>query len=179
MTEPLARDACAEADERELEQLYDYYFPRVYNFILGRVRSHADAGELTSRVFEKALGRISSYNPQKAGFSTWLFTIAGNTVSDYYRMRRKCVLIPIEALWEVPSEQPSMEENLERSENRQFLCKALLELPDRERRIVALKFRSGLTNRRIAKIVGLSESNVAVILYRSVRRLRQLMETDL
>jgi len=44
---------------------------------------------------------------------------------------------------------------------------------------LSLKFGAGITNRSIAEIVGLTESNVGVILYRTLRRLRdQLMEDD-
>ena len=45
-------------------------------------------------------------------------------------------------------------------------------LSHRERDLIGLKFAGGLTNRRIAALTGLSESNVGVILYRAVRRLR-------
>jgi len=48
-------------------------------------------------------------------------------------------------------------------------------LSDRERDLVALKFAAGLTNRRIAELTGLSESNLGVILYRAVPRLRAEM----
>jgi RNA polymerase sigma-70 factor (ECF subfamily) len=52
-------------------------------------------------------------------------------------------------------------------------------LPERERDILALKFGAEMTNRSIAGITGLTESNVGVILYRTLRRLRdQLQEND-
>jgi RNA polymerase sigma-70 factor (ECF subfamily) len=52
-------------------------------------------------------------------------------------------------------------------------------LPERERDILSLKFGAEITNRNIAKITGLTESNVGVILYRTLRRLRdQLQEND-
>lgn len=59
------------------------------------------------------------------------------------------------------------------SEERRQLRVALRELSSRERDLVALRFSSGLTNRRIAEITGLTESNVAVILYRALRKLRE------
>ena len=45
-------------------------------------------------------------------------------------------------------------------------------LPDRERELVALKYGAGLTNRAIARLTGLSESNVGTILHRTVQGLR-------
>jgi RNA polymerase sigma-70 factor (ECF subfamily) len=52
------------------------------------------------------------------------------------------------------------------------LLAALAALPQREQEVVALKFASGLTNRRIAEIVGLKPGHVGVILYRAIRKLR-------
>ena len=57
-------------------------------------------------------------------------------------------------------------------EERDRLLAALARLPARERDLIGLKFAAGLTNRRIADLTGLTESNVGVILYRTIRRLR-------
>ena len=51
-------------------------------------------------------------------------------------------------------------------------------LSRRERDIIALKFGSGLTNRAIGPIMGVSESNVAVIVYRSLRKLQAALEGE-
>jgi RNA polymerase sigma-70 factor (ECF subfamily) len=48
-------------------------------------------------------------------------------------------------------------------------------LDGRARQILALKFGGALTNRQIAGITGLTESNVGVILYRSLTKLRALL----
>ena len=52
----------------------------------------------------------------------------------------------------------------------------LSRLADRDRELVALKYGAGLTNRTIAGLTGLSESNVGVILHRAVQELRQQWE---
>jgi RNA polymerase sigma-70 factor (ECF subfamily) len=50
----------------------------------------------------------------------------------------------------------------------------------RAKRSAGLKFYGGLSNRQIAKMSGLSESNVGVILYRAMHRLRETLgEADL
>ena len=56
------------------------------------------------------------------------------------------------------------------------LSALLARLAERERELVALKFGAGLTNRAIARISGLSESNVSTILHRLTRQLRTQME---
>jgi DNA-directed RNA polymerase specialized sigma24 family protein len=45
-------------------------------------------------------------------------------------------------------------------------------LAEREREILALKYGAGLTNRAIARLTGLGESNVGTLLHRTVQKLR-------
>jgi RNA polymerase sigma-70 factor (ECF subfamily) len=52
------------------------------------------------------------------------------------------------------------------------LASLLLDLPERDRELLALKYGAGLTNRAIARATGLSESNVGTILHRAVQALR-------
>jgi RNA polymerase sigma-70 factor (ECF subfamily) len=44
--------------------------------------------------------------------------------------------------------------------------------------MIALKFSSGMTNRDIAQVTGLGESNVGIIIYRAVKRLQELLEKE-
>jgi RNA polymerase sigma-70 factor (ECF subfamily) len=45
-------------------------------------------------------------------------------------------------------------------------------LPERDRELLSLKYGAGMTNRAIARITGLTESNVGTILHRAVEKLR-------
>jgi len=45
-------------------------------------------------------------------------------------------------------------------------------LPERARELLALRYGAGLTNRAIARLTGLSESNVGTILHRTIQELR-------
>ena len=63
------------------------------------------------------------------------------------------------------------------AEERQLIA-AISHLPDRQRDLLALKFSGRLNNREIAALTGLSEQNVAVILHRSIRILRQRLSDE-
>lgn len=52
------------------------------------------------------------------------------------------------------------------------LTTLMAKLPERDRELIALKYGGGLTNRTIATLTGLSESNVGTILHRAVQALR-------
>ena len=55
------------------------------------------------------------------------------------------------------------------------LLAVLAHLSERERDLLSLKFAAGLTNRRIAEITGLSDTNVGVIVYRALQHLRLIL----
>jgi RNA polymerase sigma-70 factor (ECF subfamily) len=66
-----------------------------------------------------------------------------------------------------------VEEHVEQRLDGQRLAALLRRLPEEDRTLVALKYGAELTNREIARLTGLSESNVGTRLYRLVGRLRQ------
>ncbi len=73
----------AKTEPRAFADLYDHYFPRVYNYIRYHVRDAETADDITAQVFERALIKISSYRPERASFADWLFAIARNAVRDH------------------------------------------------------------------------------------------------
>jgi RNA polymerase sigma-70 factor (TIGR02952 family) len=172
LTNELALVARATAEPAAFAAIYDHYFPRVYNYVRYRVRDAETADDLTAQVFERTLVSIGSYRPQRAPFAAWLFGIARNAVNDHLRAKRRRRWLSLETLRDRASTEPQPEEIAIHSETHAELLAAVAHLSDRERDLIALKFAAGLTNRRIAELTGLSESNVGVILYRAMRRLR-------
>lgn len=154
-------------------RLYEQYLPGVYQYVIYRVGDKAVAEDLTSDIFSKALTNIKKYDSRKAAFSTWIFSIARNTVIDYYRARgREQKLQKKEAEANSTFVSPSTEEEASRSEEARKLHECLSLLSPNEQELISLKFSSEMTNREISKIMGLSESNVGTILWRAVRKLR-------
>jgi RNA polymerase sigma-70 factor (TIGR02952 family) len=171
----LALVARATAEPAAFAAIYDHYFPRVYNYVRYRVRDAETADDVTAQVFERALVRIGSYRPERAPFVAWLFGIARNAVNDHLRAKRRRRWLSLEVLRDRASAEPQPEEVAIHSETHAELLAAVAGLSDRERDLIALKFAAGLTNRRIAELTGLSESNVGVILYRAIRKLRDYL----
>jgi RNA polymerase sigma-B factor len=63
-------------------------------------------------------------------------------------------------------------------ENREALVGMLSTLPERERRIVVLRFFRGMTQSQIADEVGISQMHVSRLLSRSLQRLREALVSD-
>lgn len=170
--------ALANDDSSAFAELYNYYFPRIYNYVHYRVDDFHAADDLTSQIFEKLFSRIKCYQPERAIFSAWLFSIARNTITDYYRSRKRTHFASLEITAELIDNEPDPADIIALNETQQNLLKALASLNQRERDMIALKFWSGASNRDIARLIGISESNTGVILFRAMRRLRIILESQ-
>jgi RNA polymerase sigma-70 factor (ECF subfamily) len=159
----------AVARETDWDALYAEQMPRVYNFFRYRLGCGPEAEDLTADTFERAWRARHRYRRDLAGFTTWLFTIARRVAIDHHRRRRDH--LPLEAAAGVAGGPTPEDLAVERSDARR-LSRLLEGLPARDRELVALKFGAQLTNRAIARLSGLSESNVGTILHRAVQSLR-------
>lgn len=158
----------------EWERLYRELLPKVFNYFRYRLDDGDMAEELTSATFEKAWRSRSRYRRDKGAFTTWLFAIARNTARDYFR-RQGAHTGANEG--DPGAIQPSTENVYVKQEQVARLRKLLAGLAAREREIIGLKYGAELTNRDIAEITALSETNVGTILHRTVARLRDEWET--
>ncbi|HZW03631.1 MAG TPA: sigma-70 family RNA polymerase sigma factor [Anaerolineaceae bacterium] len=154
--------------------LYDRYYTRVYNYLRYRLDDDASAEELCAQVFERLLGHIRRYDPERGPFEPWLFAIARNALRDHWRRMKLRRFLPLDTLNRKASAAVSPEEQAVRDEEIESLKRALSALDGRERDLLGLKFAAGLTNREIAQMTGLTESNVGVILYRAVQKLKKI-----
>lgn len=155
--------------ELDWDALYADLAPRVYNYFRYRLASSADVEELTSRTFERAWRSRARYQHNRAGFSAWLFGIAQNVRRDYLQSRRSH--LPLSDVPELAAEIPAGA-GIERDSDLAHLRRLTARLPERERELLALKYGAELNNRMIARLTGLSESNVGTILHRTVQTLR-------
>ena len=148
--------------------VYREEMPRVFNYFRYRGLERATAEDLTSATFEKAWRARDRYRSERAAVSTWLLAIARNVAIDHFRRARPEVSLAVDAA----SDAETPETAALRSGQSLRLDRLLRELPDRERELVALKYGTDATNRAIATLTGLSESNVGTILHRTIVSLR-------
>ena len=128
--------------------VYADQLPRVYNYFRFRVGRSHDVEELTARTFEKAWRARAKYRRDLAGFSTWLFAIARNVLTDHLRadaVRTRA------ATWPDATEQVTPEGKAIRGSDMARLGVLTADLPDRHKELIALKYGAALNNRMIAE----------------------------
>ena len=145
----------------------------VYAYVRYRVLNAEIAEELTAKTFLRALERLETFNPTKGELTPWVFGIARHLIKDHLRAHRRWRWLPIDLLPQRESREPNPELAAVAHEQQRHLAAALGRLPDRDRDLLGLKFAADLTNREIARIAGLRESHVGVLVYRAVGKLRR------
>ncbi len=153
--------------------LYDRFYQRVYSYIRYRCEDDQTAEDLTAQVFERLLVSLERVAERQAPVEAWVLAVARNLVSDYFRRQRFLAWLPWEALHLHAGDAPPPEDEIVEREWHARLTEALRRLNDRERDLIGLKFSTGFNNREIADLTGISESNVGVILYRALHKLRK------
>lgn len=129
--------------------------------------------------FEHALKAWPRFDESRARPGTWLLAISHNVLIDHYRRDRSATQDPIgeEGVGEAVGlriEGPEQDLGVAPE-----LARALEQLTDREREILALRFGGDLSGPEIARVADLSLANVQQILSRSLRKLRSLLEGEL
>jgi len=166
----------AKTDEQAFVELYQHFFPRIYNFVYSRLKNTVDADDVTSDVFLKMSDHLDRFDAKKASFSTWLFRIATNAVTDQARRTQKLG----ETEWndvfspEAPdSETP--EANALHEEGNEELLKALDKLSEREKKIVEMRYFMDAEFGFIAETLDMKPGAVRTALHRALEKLKEIL----
>ena len=137
---------------------------RVYAYVAYRVGDGADAEDITSATFERALRYRKSFDAGRGDAAAWLIGIARREIADHYGDRANAgVELPELAL---PGDFAAD------SAERLDLRAAVAELDQRDRELIALRYGADLSARQIAELLELKTNAVEVALHRALRRLR-------
>jgi len=172
MPESLVRQAASSPDA--LERLCDHYIPKIYNFILKRVGSVPDAEDITSITFEKVIVNLGSFDETRASFTTWIYKIAANSVTDFYRSRgrRKESSLDDEVAGAIAGDV----DELERADLYMVLVDLMKQLPPKYAEALSMRYFAGMRVQEVAEALGITESAASKRILRGLEDLRKLAE---
>lgn len=160
-------------------RLYDRYVDTVFRFIYFRVNDRSLAEDFTSETFLRALRRIGSISYQGRDIGAWFITIARNIVLDHMKSARHRLEITtadtIEGKEPVRSTEAAVLETLQ-SER---LMAAVHRLGDEQRECVLLRFIQGLSVSETAAVMGKNDGAIKALQHRAVRKLADLIGSDM
>jgi RNA polymerase sigma-70 factor (ECF subfamily) len=157
----------AQADPARFVEVYQRYVDRIYAFVSRRTENRAAAEDITSQVFEQALGAIGRFEWRGLPLSVWLFRIASNAIADHWRELARTAQ-------EAPPDLPDSRE-LEDIERRIALYRHVELLPDVQRQVIHMRFVEEKSIREVAAALDRSEGAVKQLQLRALENLRKSM----
>jgi len=169
-----------------LNQLIDHYQNDIFRFVYYRVHHLTDAEDLTQDIFIQVIKRIRTVKDQNL-FKAWLFRIASNRVTDYFRKKRLLFFIGTSADLESDhcetSENDSPETQIYKKEFTMRLKLLSKDLSKWEREIFLMRYIDDLDIKEIALILNKKTSTIKTHLYRALqkfkkhKKFRELLQT--
>jgi RNA polymerase sigma-70 factor (ECF subfamily) len=136
------------------ETLYTRHRGRLYRFVLRSVKTRGTAEELFQEIWIRVIEARSRYTPQ-ARFTTWLYTIAHNLLTDHWR-KKGLALVELDE----DAQAPAPDDPARSAEARQALSRfaaALEALPPLQRQAFLMHEEGGLSIAEIAQATGCNE----------------------
>ncbi|MEO6104174.1 MAG: RNA polymerase sigma factor [Pseudoxanthomonas sp.] len=165
--------AYAAGDAKAFEQLYSRHRTRLYRYLLRQVRDPSLADEFFQDIWQRVITARAGWKPE-AAFTTWLFRIAHNRLTDHWRALKHRPPAPAdgdERAARIP-DPDTPERNLSEFEQRRRLQLALAELPEDQREVLQLRLEQELSLEEIAEITGVGRETVKSRLRYAMDKLR-------
>ncbi len=148
--------------------------PLVFNTCLTMVGAYQDAEEVCQDAFVQVFHKIKQFE-RRAAFKTWLFRIAYNLCLRRRETINKRAVRERTAGDDFASDLHQKEQAAGRQlELSAIVQEAMDQLEEDQRRIVVLKFVSGLTLQEIAEVQEISLSAAKMRLYRALDRFKEI-----
>ena len=170
--------AVRRGDDRAFEQLYTRYQRRISAYVVGMVKDHGRAEDITQEVFISALRRMRA-TERPIAFKPWVYEIAKNACIDQFRRSRRTEEVSFDAgeglagadQGRLVASEPTPDAAVDAKQQLEQLCGAFGGLSDSHYEILVLREFEGLSYSEIGDRMGLSRPGVESTLFRARKRL--------
>ena len=165
----------ATGDHSAFEDLYSRYARPVFGLALRRLGDRGRAEDAVQETFASIWRSAASYRPERGPGAPWLYAVARNAIVDRARSRT-----------EIPSDIPDEpavglgpDDRAEQSWVAWRVHRALEELPEREREVLALAYWSGLSQSEVAEFLSIPLGTVKTRTRAALAKLSEILGDDL
>lgn len=166
-----------QGDALAFETLYSRHKDPVYRFVLRQCGNRHTSDELFQDIWMKLIQKRQQYEI-KAKFTTYLYTIARNHLTDYYRKNSNSPsavdTVDIDSIGARLQDQPEKQMELQRDTTR--LLAGIASLPLEQREAILLKEEAGMSLMEIATLTDVNIETVKSRLRYAVKKLHQVMK---
>lgn len=161
-------------EKPDYEVFYSENYGRVLYYVKNKISSVEDAEDLTSEVFMYCYTHYDDYDPQKSSITTWLYLIVNSRIKNFYR-DHNVTYVDYEAVSETLQDQSlDLDEGVYLEQLHGVIMKAIKSLPERQQKIVMMRYFENCSSEEIAGRLGITPGNVRVLLSRALDKLSAL-----
>ena len=157
--------------DNNLDQYYKEYSDKVFHYLRSKIRNEDDVQDLHSAIFVKVCQHVNVYSEEKSSISTWIYTIAHNSVIDFYRGKKRN-----SELNEGMAVPDTTDTDLLNNETLSLLADVLKRLSLQERQIVIFHYYQGFTLKEVADKIEMSYSNCKLLHTKALMKIRTFMQ---
>ena len=163
-------DLCQKGELDVFSILYERYIDAIYRFVYMKVFEVPLAEDITSDIFFKILKKIDSYEIDwKASFKTWIYTIAQNTVIDFFRTKKESH--NLEEIIDSAFVQDDFWQDIDNKDRLQKVLAFLDTQTPKTKEIVIMRFWDDLSFKEISQITWESVDNCKKIVSRTLKKM--------
>jgi RNA polymerase sigma-70 factor (ECF subfamily) len=171
--------ATTEGDEAAFAMLVQRHRGWVRNLLCAFTHDNDQAEDLAQEVFCRVLKGARTYC-RRGQFTAWLKQIAVNVGRNYLAQSRRAALVSLSECEQVPAPSKRvnpaallMEEALHTE-----IREAILALPSDQKRVILMRYFSGMTVQETARLLGCPEGTVKSRVHHALRRIRQHIQAS-
>lgn len=158
------------------DELFDRYYRNIYAYVYRQLGVVDLAQDLTQDIFLTVFTSLASFDLRRASFRTWLYRIASNKITDYYRSRsrREAALeMPIDDLYDTAADSFDVERHLENVDGIRLIMETVSRFEPSWAAVFQMKIFEDLTFSEIALRLGISENTAKSRYYTILRKIRK------
>ena len=168
-------ERCRTGDDAAFTELVDRYKDLVFAMVYRMARDRTRADDLAQDVFLK-IYRGLPYFRGEARLSTWIYRIVANVCSQERSRRAPDVSLEPARPGAPRIDRGGPDAAFGDLELRDRLDKAIAQLPDNYRMLIAAHYLDGIQYEALAETLGVPLGTIKTHLHRAKRRLRELMQ---
>ncbi len=161
-------------DRAAFAVLFRYFAPRIKAWLLRAGASPAAADEIAQETMLSVWRKAASFDPSRAGATTWIFTIARNLRIDSMRRERHPSTLLIDPADDMPPPEPA-DYALDVAERESRIRTALSQLPAEQAEVIRKAFFEDKAHSEIEQELGIPLGTVKSRLRLAMNRLRSVL----
>ena len=160
---------------KTFSKIYDKYIDKIYRFIFVKVNSKEIAEDLTSESFSKAWSSFKEKGSDIENIQAFLYRIARNLVTDYYRQKGRAHIIPTDNP-RIIDPRHNLKEEVEIKSDIENIKIVLSNLKDDYQNVIVWRYLDDLSIPEVAKLLDRTEDATRVLLHRALKVLKDKMD---